>query len=182
MSPPAARPLIGARVRIAELAADGVSLHLIANEAECAEIAAKLEIDALSGFAARLEMQPWGKGGASVQGELEAHVRQLCVVTLEPVDSDLRVAIDEKFSPAIANQGEVVVDIGDPDDAAPITNGEIEIGELLIDTLSTSLDAYPRAPGAELELAQTEADEGGDEAGDSPFAGLAALKSDPPEK
>jgi len=33
-----------------------------------------------------------------VQGELEAHVRQLCVVTLEPVDSDLRVAIDEKFS------------------------------------------------------------------------------------
>ncbi len=29
----------------------------------------------------------------------------------------------------------MVVDIGDPDDAALITNGEIEIGELLIDTL-----------------------------------------------
>ena len=46
-SRPAPRALVGARVRVSELSDGGTSFDLSADKAECAAIAAKLEIEAL---------------------------------------------------------------------------------------------------------------------------------------
>ena len=57
----------------------------------------------------------------------------------------------------------------------PISDGRIDLGPILYETLATSLDPYPKKDGVSFEWSQG-AEEPRSEAGTSPFAALGALK------
>ena len=73
--------------------------------------------------------------------------------------------------------GEMVFDSEEADPPEILRAGVVEIGELIVENLSLSLDPYPRHKDVEMEKTQSGNDEG-DVVRDNPFAVLASLKSD----
>ena len=114
---------------------------------------------------AKLQLKAARDGShADVTGLLEADVVQQCVVTLEPLQKQIAREIETHFEAGLTETEQA-----DVEDIEPIVNGIIDLGELMAQYLGTSLDPYPRKPGA----AFVEAQYGGGEVL-SPFA--AALK------
>jgi hypothetical protein len=129
----------------------------------------------LARFEAGFDVTRRGREGLRVVGRISATVEQTCVVTLEPLENLVEEEIDLTFvpsplpvSPAQDNGAPVTV----ADDAPePLIDGKVDLGALATEFLLLGIDPYPRKPGATFN---TPAVAG--EAGDRPFAALAALK------
>lgn len=163
---------------------EGLDLALEAEAAERAAVARRLGLEAVS----RLELTGClrRQGGSNLYrltGMLRAEVVQTCVVSLEPLEARLEVALDRGFLVAEPEEGaapeaEVEIEGDDPPDAVP--GGVADLGEVAVEELALALDPYPRRPGAELPAALPDGDgeagdgEGGDE--DGPFSVLRRLK------
>jgi len=169
--------LLGTRVRLARVPPAGRKVRIEADAEALEAIASRLGILGVDRFTAAINVAPF-RGGLRVSGELDAAVRQQCVITLEPVDASVHETIDRVFleGPDTA-QKHVLVD-PEAEDEPDWFDGEVlDFAPLLIETLSLALDPYPRAPGARLE----EAPAGPDADRTSPFAALKALKPRSPQ-
>jgi uncharacterized metal-binding protein YceD (DUF177 family) len=134
---------------------------------------------------ASLDVMPSGGGRFHVAGRVRARIGQTCVVTLDPIESDIDEPIDLTFAPPeqIPQLSDLVDDAAEsdeeiPDPPEPIVNGVIDLGRLATDALLLAIDPYPRKPGAVFEPLVEAADPE-----DHPFAALKALKPDvkPPD-
>jgi uncharacterized metal-binding protein YceD (DUF177 family) len=115
-----------------------------------------------------------GHGGLRVVGRVSATVGQLCVVTVEPIESEIDEPIDLVFLPSAASSpgGPADGEIEVPADDEPemLVNDTVDLGAIATEFLVLGIDPYPRVPDAVFEAPA---------AGDSsarPFAALAALK------
>jgi uncharacterized metal-binding protein YceD (DUF177 family) len=111
--------------------------------------------------------------GAAVRGEVRARVGQSCVVTLEPIDSDIHQPVDLTFVAGAEVRGEETISKhgkATDEPPEPLEGGTVDLGAIATEFLILALDPYPRKPGAEFVVPGQD--------GDSlkPFAGLAALK------
>jgi Large ribosomal RNA subunit accumulation protein YceD len=133
---------------------------------------------------ASFDVTPKRDGRFEVIGHVSARIGQTCVVTLDPIESDIDEAIDLIFAPPeqipaladlvdVAAEGEVEI----PDPPEPIIGGVIDLGRLGTDALLLGVDPYPRKPGAVFDPQVTAEDPE-----DHPFAALKALKADAPVK
>ena len=171
---PFSRPL-----RIDEIR-DGASGSIEATAPEMAAIAKLLELRGLEDLAMTYRLLHAGAGRLRLKGELKAKVTQTCVVSLEPVQSEIDVPVEAEFWPAemIAAHEESEEEHGGAplaDWPEPIKDGRIDLGPIMYETLATSLDPYPKKEGVSFEWSQG-AEEPRSEAGTSPFAALGALK------
>ncbi len=116
--------------------------------------------------------------GAAVHvcGQVSARVGQTCVVTLEPIESALEEAVDLKFAPAPPGGTEAEPKTARKrarsDDEPPeaLVDGRLDLGALAIEFLILGIDPYPRKAGAQFAPPKVA------DAGEHPFAALAALK------
>lgn len=151
-----------------------------ATTAECASIAAFLDVLSLQSLAAELEIARWSASGIAIEGRLRATATQACVVTLEPVQQ----VIDEPFrrtflppqakaiEPKTVAEAEVVVAFDEDDPPDDLEGPVLDLGPILVEQLALALDPYPRAPGAKLDDNATTGDDS------SPFAALSRLRRD----
>lgn len=157
-----------------EVPAAGLSIDLIADEAACTGLAARFGLLAVERLEAHLRIEREGAASVRVRGRMQARVQQACVVSLEPVAGDLADEIAVLYRPA--GEAETDQELVDPlsEEDVEFWDGEaIDLGELVAQHLSLSLEPYPRADGVSLE--------GTDVAGKAPpgpFDALKALKSD----
>jgi hypothetical protein len=121
-----------------------------------------------------------GGGRVHVVGRVQALVGQTCVVTLDPIDSEIDEAVDLIFAPAeqlpeLANLVDETMetDTEIADQPEPFENGVIDLGRLATDVMLLAIDPYPRKPGAVFEPQVAVA-----EPEDHPFAALKTLKID----
>lgn len=176
-------PLFDAVIRIDKLPAGGRSLAVDADEATRAAIATAMNILSVERFSARLTVTPL-RGGLRALGHLDAEVSQASVVSFEPVPETISEAIDRVFLPgprdghAPAPGAEIFIDLEDDDFPDHIDGPEIDLSDLLLETLALALDPYPRRTHESLDTiaASLDAPE------QSPFAKLAALKRDDGDK
>ena len=155
-----------------DLKADEVVRHAIADVGDLREV--------LSAQAS-LDVTPTSGGRYHVAGHVRARIGQICVVTLEPMESDIDELIDLTFAPpdqipemaALVDEAEHSE--GDtPDPLEAIENGIIDLGRVATDALYLAVNPYPRKPDAVFEpLVEAEDPE------DHPFAALKALKVEP---
>jgi uncharacterized metal-binding protein YceD (DUF177 family) len=129
---------------------------------------------------ASLEVTPENGGRVHVTGRVRARIGQTCVVSLDPIESDIDEAIDLIFAPPdqIPELADLVDEAADsdaeiPDPPEPIVNGAIDLGRLATDALFLAIDPYPRKPGVVFEPMVEAADPE-----DHPFAALKALRPD----
>jgi uncharacterized metal-binding protein YceD (DUF177 family) len=128
---------------------------------------------------ASFDVTPLSGGRVHVAGRVQARIAQTCVVTLDPIESDIDEPIDLIFAPPeqIPELADLVDEDAEgeseiPDSPEPIENGVIDLGRLATDVLFLAIDPYPRKPGAVFEPVVTAADPE-----DHPFAALKALQS-----
>ena len=147
----------------------GSTEKLSADPEELQALARRFKIPALHALTAEIRATPWRGGGMKLEGHITADMEQVSVVSLEPFRETVSVPLARYFLPHGA-----VVDNEQEDDADPIDNGWIDLGEVVAETLALDLDPYPKKPG-EAFPGHVE-DDGEDAKVPSPFAALAAKK------
>jgi uncharacterized metal-binding protein YceD (DUF177 family) len=171
-------------VRRDDVPETGLHRELVADEATRAAIAAVAGVKALPRLQASFDLSRQGNG-LKLAGEVSATVEQTCVVTLEPMTSDVRESIDLVFVPAEAeaepepelDQIPDVIDPDAPDGPEPLVNGTADLGVVATEFLLLGIDPYPRKPDAVFDAPAGP----GQDAGANPFAVLAKLKPEPPK-
>lgn len=140
-------------------------------------VAAELELVSLSTLKSQYRIKGMAGGGYRLHGTIQAALEQACVVTVEPVASTISAAFDVEFRPEEEREPEDAA--GDSSvlsgpDVDLLERGVIPVGRIVFETLSGSLDPYPRKPDAEFKWRDAHAT---DEEKLSPFAALSKLKT-----
>jgi len=166
-------------VVVAQIPEDGLHRAFEATDAARAamtEIAGLREIMSAS---AAFDLKLKSGGRVHVTGEVRARVGQTCVVTLDPIESEIDELIDVMFAPAeqVPSLSALVDEAAEsdeeiPDPPEPIVIGVIDLGRLATDALFLAIDPYPRRSDAVFEPPPQIVDPA-----DHPFAALKALQS-----
>ena len=170
---PSATSAWSAPVTVAAVPETGRRLDLVADGAARDAIAKAAGLAALPRLEAGFDLTRHGAAGLRAVGRVSATVVQNCVVTLEPIESEIDEAVDLVFLPDVAPTSEAdlqALETDEPPEA--IRDGVIDLGAVATEFLLLGLDPYPRKPGAVFD-----APPAGDPAS-HPFAALAALKKD----
>jgi uncharacterized metal-binding protein YceD (DUF177 family) len=166
-------PIWTVPVRIEDVPEEGAHFELSPDDKTRADIATLAGLRTLSRLVASFDVTRSGSG-LRVVGEIAATAGQTCVVSLEPVENEIRERIDLVFAPAMsALQSEAEPEGMDPDAKEPpeaLVDGTVDLGAIAIEFLILGIDPYPRKPGVVFEGASV------GEASSHPFAGLAKLK------
>ena len=167
-------------VAVEKLPDTGLHRELEADEATRQAIAETGDLREVLSAHASLDVTPKNGGRVHVTGRVRARIGQTCVVTLEPMESDIDESIDVIFAPPeqIPELSALVDEAAEsdqeiPDPPEPIENGIIDLGRVATDALFLAVDPYPRKPDAVFEPLVEAADPE-----DHPFAALKALKVD----
>lgn len=171
-------------LRLSDLSARKPTRFALAPDAAArAMIAAELGILAVGALAFRGALTPRGKRDWALEADLAARVVQPCVVTTEPVATDLAEKVERLYVadlPEVEGE-EVEMPEDDRVEALPAT---LDLKAVLTEALSLALPLYPRAPGAEfagLDHAEAGVEALTDESV-KPFAGLSDLLKKAPGK
>jgi uncharacterized metal-binding protein YceD (DUF177 family) len=152
-----------------------ISEHLSASPAECAALAKRFGVEAIQDLRADCRLASLASANRlRLEVKFSAAVRQLCVITLEPVETSINAEFAREYTPPAFTEDtqEIVIDPDADDPPEAIPEGGIDAGEAVAEQLGLEIDPFPRAPGAEFE----EINE--NEQADHPFAQLRNLKID----
>ena len=135
--------------------------------AEEIALAKRFQFLSISNVAGTLAVKLCASQCWELTSQLTATVTQACVVSGEPVSSELNIDIVERFVPKIDESEEIDatgVDI------ELLDNGNIPIGDAIMQAIGIFAPAYPRGPTAPILEEPEDADE------NNPFAKLSELK------
>lgn len=148
----------------------GVKRTLTPDAAARARIIKALDLASLDSFEAEVELKPNTSAGWDLSGRVRADLAQTCGITLEP----LPLKIDETFTVQLAEpvdeeSDEIIITL---EDESPdvVEDGQIDLGQYVVEQLALHLDPFPRKPGAEFVQPPEPVEI-------SPFAVLKQLKS-----
>ena len=151
MSPDFSRP-----IQVEEVSNAGRVWNLEATAEECALLAQRFRILAVTSLTAKVRVKPSSHSEiVKVSGELTGQVVQACVVSLVPVEQIVREEFQVNFTPAqgTAEQAEELeIDLSEDDPPDPFYDGIIDLGEICAEFLALGLDPFPRAENAEFSF------------------------------
>ena len=143
-------------VTLADVLETGRHYDLSADEQACAAIAKLAKLQALPRLQATFDVTPRGHSGLRVTGRVSATVAQTCVVTLEPVESEIEEDVDLVYAPAapsspIEPRG---AEMAATDAPEPLVDGTVDLGAIAVEfsdpwDQSLSAQARCRVRGAE---------------------------------
>lgn len=145
---------------------------LEANAEEREALAVRFGLIAIERFTARLSLaRRRGAESWHLSGWVDARVIQQCVVTLEPVENEVRSEIEIIF---IDKKQYIEEETLYDDLSEPFEGDTLDLGEIAAEELSLALEPYPRADGVELSDMSDTDRESLDRP--NPFSVLATLK------
>ena len=118
-----------------------------ASQEECRKLAIRFGVEAVQSLACRFDLQRGQSDTVSATGRLRARVRQACVVSLEPFDTEIIEDFSVRFVPEGMQSEELDIE---SDDEVTYEGGVLDLGEAASEQLALALDPFPRRPGAEL--------------------------------
>lgn len=162
------------KVTLSDLPPGGAEFEVVPDEAVREELAKRAGVLAVPRLVARLQVRPQGKSDALVDGTLNAAVRQLCVVSLEPFENQIEEPVSLRFAPAetLDTDTPQVIEVGGDDPPEPLLDGKLDLAEVVAEFLTLSVDPYPRRPGVEF----VPSGEGEPDKNPSAFSALEKLK------
>jgi len=171
-------------VKVGHVSVNPVKVHVEADERERQALARLWDVEAVNRLSADLQIARWKKDGIRIKGRVEAELVQSCVVTLEPVTSQIVQDIDQIFVPegsklariVTDEAGEMVLDPEGPDLPETFSGDTIDAGMLVAEFAALAIDPYPKKPGAAFS-GHIE-DTNGDDRKPSPFAVLKDWKKE----
>lgn len=166
------------KLRVADIE-ENIQQTIAATQAEKDNVARLLDLVRLDALTMDYRLRQGAGGRIRLSGRLKAQLAQTCVVSLEPLEAVIDVPVETEFWPAdlIEELEKKSEDTGQADVLDwpyAMTDGTIDLGPILYETLATSLDPYPKRPGASFHWSQEGSEPEPRESG--PFAALAKLK------
>ena len=135
--------------------------------AEETALAKRFQFLSISNVAGDLTVKRCASQCWELTSQLTATVTQACVVSGDPVLSDLKIEILERFVPKIDESEEIdATGVG----VELLDNGYIPIGDAILQAIGVFAPAYPRSPTAPILEEPEYEDE------NNPFAKLSELK------
>lgn len=178
-SPPGSQPW-SVPLAVDTIPDDGLHRDIVADPQACAAVAELAEVRTVQNLSAALDLALEAREGAAdelihVSGRVRAVVGQTCVVTLEPIETEIDEPIDITFIASttrdlLAGDSEVHRTPVDDDAPEPLIGGMLDLGAIATEFLILGIDPYPRKAGVEFVPPTVEDDT------PHPFAALAALK------
>lgn len=156
-----------------EIGSESRTIDREATAAELSALAGTLEVTAVRALRVTGLVKRLSRDRFAIEGVLESRLLQTCVVTLEPIETVVREAIEVELWP-----GETLVadESGAREFATsgpePYEAGRLPLGELVVEHLAAAMDPFPRKEGAAVDWAERQEQA----AAASPFAVLAKLK------
>ena len=167
-------------------------LSISPDEDQKAQLVNRLNILGIESLEADLSLKrEQGNMVIHVEGHIKAQLKQSCVVTLEPLDTQ----VDETFEAWFADPDQAVTlakakhdrltktggaevpVLDERDDPEAIIDGQIDLGELVTQHLSLAINPYPHAEGVHYEYGDDEPKKVPEEFKNNPFAALKDWKS-----
>lgn len=162
-------------------------VKLDANDDQRVALARRLGVNDISSAHAEVEIKRIsGNMTVYVSGVVEAQVEQECVVTLDPIYTQVK----EEFEAWYADPGQAVSFVkarqqmmadkageeapilDEKDDPEPIVGGVLDLGELATQYLSLAIDPYPHAEGVHYEIGDDDPKNDPSKIRENPFAKL----------
>ncbi len=176
-----APPPISRVVRVDDIA-DGKRCIVEASAAEREAIRALLGLVGLDRLHFEGTFNAEGQGGFLLTGTLAAKLTQTCVVSLEPIETELETPVEIEFWPeAQVERFAITADEAPSQESLdwpePIVDGKIDLGRAVYETFATSIDPYPRRESASFAWSEGEGESEAETRPDSPFAALSRLKT-----
>lgn len=112
-----------------------------ADEKERAALAARFSIPQIHTLSGRLLVSPWRGGGVKISGTVDVDLTQVSVVSLEEFRTRASFTVLRYFLPS-GKSDETV-----EDDADPLVDGKVDLGEVVAESVGLELDPYPRKDG-----------------------------------
>ena len=160
---------------------DGTVQTIAADAQECAALARRFNLVAITSLSAVLRVRPEA-AGCVVTGRVEGSAVAACAVSAEDVVQEITEEVAVTYAADVAAvPTEEEIELGDVDlDRLPLESGRIDLGELAAMTFALALDPYPKADGARLDEArkfllseeEAAANEEAEKRANSPFSGL----------
>ena len=144
----------------------GLQVERSASSEEREDIARILDLVACTSLQAQYALTPRSGGHFRLAGTLKARIEQSCVVTLEPLTSQIAESFSVDFWP-------------ETDIPEPIVTGRIKVGRVVFECLAAAIDLFPRKPGVTFEASEAQPENGNAGKTASPFAALARIKNKP---
>jgi uncharacterized metal-binding protein YceD (DUF177 family) len=165
-------------IRADDVPGAGRHVDLEADAETRAALARLAGVNGIDRLTARFDLTPGPGDRLWVTGAVAATVRQTCVVSLEPLTTEVDEDVEVAFAPPPPGAPEADEDDEDgpaeayaeADPPEALVGGTVDLGALATEFLLLGIDPYPRKPGAEFAAPQ------GADPGAHPFAALAALK------
>lgn len=167
-------------VTVHEMPASGRRFALKADEATRAAIAKLAELRALPRLEATFDVSRGGSDGSHpeglhVVGRVSATVGQVCVLTLDPIESEIEEMVDLIFVPGAAPAvggapGRDALEVVTDDVPEPLMDDTVDLGAIASEFLILGIDLYPRKPEAVFQAPPADDDT------EHPFAALAKLR------
>ena len=171
-------------VKVGHISANPVEVHIEADANELKGLAVLWDVLSVERLEADMKISRWKRDGVRIKGNVRAKIVQACVVTLDPVDSEIDEDFEHIFIPEDSklarapstDAGEMVLDPDGPDLPEAFSGDTIDVGAAVTEFAALAIDPYPRKPGVEFE-GHIE-DTGEDDKKPSPFAALKDWKKE----
>lgn len=156
-----------------------------ADEKEREGLAKLWKIVGVTSLKADLKLVRWKRDGIRVSGTFVGELVQTCVVSLKPISTKIEDEFVTHCVPEtskLARQdnlqnGELIIDVDGPDIPDTFSGNAIDIAAIVSEFAAMAIDPYPRDPEAEIDE-KFQIGNNEDDAAPSPFAALAAIKSE----
>ncbi|QCI98163.1 YceD family protein [Agrobacterium larrymoorei] len=146
-------------VKVGHISANPVRIGLTASPEELQALAKFWDVVSVEYLKSELQVTRWKKDGIRIKGQVEARVTQSCVVTLEPVSSDINEKVEQIFVPegsklarmVTNDEGEIVLDPDGPDIPDQFVGDTIDVGIVVAEFAALAIDPYPRKPDVDFD-------------------------------
>ncbi|MCX7899960.1 MAG: DUF177 domain-containing protein [Methylocystis sp.] len=177
-------PPLSRRLALADIPPDGLEIEIVATPSERAALAALNALPDVASFEAKLRAQRWRGDGLEVEGEIRARLRQICVMTLDPFETECVAPVAVRFAPLREEtsrsrqrkpgSGGETHDLASDEAPDPLIGDAVDLGAIATEFFTLALDPYPKKPGAKFTPPAAEA-----VPAPSPFAALRGFKTGP---
>lgn len=145
-------PEFSRKISIDAIGAEASTHSIEASADECAALATRFHLEAIVSLSAKADIRRDGSN-LYAQASIDAAVTQSCVVTGDPVSSEIAEVFSLKFMPeGTAPEADEIELSSDECDIQSYADGAIDIGEAAAQTLALSLDPFPRSTQASTAL------------------------------
>jgi uncharacterized metal-binding protein YceD (DUF177 family) len=165
-------------IAVSQVTSDPVEMIVDASKSECKKLSESLEILEIIRLHVRLKLVSPDDGvTVHLSGLIEADLVQSCVVSLDPVASQIEAALERIYSAQEKpDDGEdITIELDADEPFEPLSGYTINVGQAIVEQLALEIDPFPRAPGVEFS-GLLGVDSGDNEEPSGQFAALSKLK------